>query len=143
MDNTATCSLVNGLLIEVHRSLLQYAAEASPWSSEADESLIQEILSLSDEQEKSVLAFVDFLRSSKWLIDFGVYPHEYTSLHFVGIDYFIARIQESEHALISELEQSLLQLDGGSEAFNVVQAVLQREKEIAKAVTDLSITNAT
>lgn len=142
MDNTVTCSLINGLLIEVHRSLLQYSREAAAWSPAADEELITQLDSLAQEQEKSVNSMVDFLQARKHLIDFGVFPHEYTSLHFVSIDYLIGRIQESEQTLVSELENSISLLAGDLDAVHLVESVLEREKAIIKTLDELTIASA-
>ena len=130
MDSNDTNTLINGLLVEVHRSLLQYTAEAAPWSSDADEELLAQVMEFAAKQESSIEAIVNFLQSRKVLIDFGVYPQEYTSLHFVSLEYLLARLKESEQTLLSELKNALGDLVGDEEATSLVQATVQQEQDI-------------
>lgn len=139
MDNVDTCSLVNSLLVEVHRSLLQYAAEASPWASAADTETQSLLLSLASEQEKSVGAMVDFLQSRKFRIDFGLYPQEYTSLHFVGIGYILERLKESERSLVSQLQIAVGQLEDNPSAHQLLETVLQRDSSILGALDSIQL----
>lgn len=139
MDSTVTFTLINSLLVDIHRSLLQYAAEASPWASEDDEAAQAQLLSLAKDQEESVEKMVSFLRSRKQLIDFGVYPQEYTSLHFVGLDYFLARLKESQQELVSELEAAVGQVAGDLEAVQLIETAIAGNKEILRSLGEAKL----
>ncbi len=132
MDSNDTSTLINGLLVEIHRSLLQYTAEASPWSADADAEVLAQVLDLAAKQETSVKAIVDFLRSRKEIVDFGVFPQEYTSLHFVSLEYLLARLKESEQALLTELEKALSSLAGDEEATSLVQSAVEQEQAVVE-----------
>lgn len=133
MDHSAT-QLVNSLLVDVHRSLLQYAAEASSWTSAADAETLERLLALSTEQRQSVAEMVIFLQQRKQRIDFGVYPNEYTSLHFVALSYLLDRVKDSQQELVSELTASVEQFAGDQAAQELVTGVLQREQQILQGL---------
>ncbi|QDT34962.1 hypothetical protein [Thalassoglobus polymorphus] len=143
MDPSATNSLVNSLLIEIHRSLVQYGAEASPWSSDADSELLDRIQDFASKQDKSVSEMVDFLRSRKHLVDFGVYPPEYTSLHFVGLGYFLDRMKESQELLLNDLESAIGQLAGDSEAVKLVERAIEQNQIVLKSLGEVRLAVST
>ncbi len=142
MDHSASNALVNSLLIDIHRSLVQYAAEASPWSSEADADLQNSVLTMAAEQEESVAKMVDFLRSRKHLVDFGVYPQEYTSLHFVGLGYFLDRMKESQQALVNDLEAGIEKLAEDADAVQIFQKAVEQNQAILKTLSDSKLASA-
>lgn len=137
MDKLDSCSILNDLLVEVHRSLLQYTAEASPWSADVDEELQSRVMQLATEQQASVTELVAFLDSRGHDIDAGVYPHEYTSLHFVSLNYLLRRLGESQQALIGELEAAQDALADDETALELVQGILQRERSILSHISEL------
>ena len=139
MDTTATCTLINSLLVDIHRSLLQYAAEAAPLASEEDEAAQNQLLSLAKDQEGSVEKMVCFLRSRKQLIDFGVYPQEYTSLHFVSLEYFLSRLKESQQGLLEELEAAVGQVAGDLEAVQLVEDAVTCNKELLRSLGEAKL----
>lgn len=140
MDSNDTSTLINGLLVEIHRSLLQYTAEAAPWAPDADAELQVQVMEFAAEQETSVKAIVEFLLSRKVVVDFGVYPQEYTSLHFVSLEYLLARLNESEQALLTELENALSSLAGDEEATNLIQSTIEQEQAVVEFLGKATLT---
>ncbi len=132
MNSNDTNILINGLLVEIHRSLLQYTAEAAPWSPDADAELLAQVMELAAKQDSSVEAIVNFLQSRKVLIDFGVYPQEYTSLHFVSLEYLLARLKESEQTLLLELKKALSDLAGDEEAICLIQSAVEQKQAVVE-----------
>lgn len=139
MDSSANCSLINSLLVDIHRSLLQYSAEAWPWASGDDEGVQEQLLLLAKQQESSIETIVDFLRSRKQLIDFGVYPQDYTSLHFVSLDYFLGRLKESQQGLLNELEAAVGQVAGDEEAVKLVEDAVAANREVLNSLNDTKL----
>jgi len=139
MNSTAACSLINSLLVDIHRSLLQYSAEAWPWTAEADEAVREQLLTLAKQQEQSVENMVNFLRSRKHLVDFGVYPQDYTSLHFVSLDYFLGRLKSSQEGLVQEIEAAIGKLAGDLDAVKLVEDAVSANKAILQALNDTKL----
>lgn len=84
--SAVTPSQVNELLIAAGRSLLQYTAEAYPWST-AQKDLREPILALARQQQESVRKLAHWLDDEGEIIHFGIYPVDYTSLHYVSVDF--------------------------------------------------------
>ncbi|MEW4487675.1 hypothetical protein AB1L42_06310 [Thalassoglobus sp. JC818] len=135
-------SIVNDLLVQVHRSLLQYAAESWPWAALNDLDTEQHLLMTARRQEQVVGRMVAFLKERKHPIDFGVYPYEYTSLHFVSLGFFLNRLRESEAAVLGELESALSQLADDSECLDVVQDAIGVQKDVVKSLSEFKISNS-
>ena len=139
MNDASASLLLNELLIQTHRSLLQYAAESWPWTADADESVRAEMMSLAKEQEISVREIVDFLRSAHHPIVFGVYPNEYTSLHFVSLGYFLECLKESESVLLGELQSALPDLAERSAEHQLVENVISRQQNILNRLEEIKV----
>ena len=137
MDSSV--AIVNDLLVQVHRSLLQYAAESWPWAAVNDLDTEQHLLMTARRQEQVVGRMVAFLKERKHPIDFGVYPYEYTSLHFVSLGFFLNRLRESEAAVLGELEAALPRLSEDLEARELVQDAVGVQKEVLKSLTEFHL----
>jgi hypothetical protein len=93
---------LNDLLIDLGRSLLQYVGESWPWTS-ADEAAEQaRIDALVAEQQQSLRSLTELLAARGHRIDPGSYPTEYTSLHYVALDYLLTQLVEEQQELADE-----------------------------------------
>lgn len=93
---------LNDLLIDLGRSLLQYVGESWPWTGydEAEEQAA--INTLVAEQKASVQALAELLAERGHFIEPGTYPTEYTSLHYVALDYLLSQLVEDQRELVEE-----------------------------------------
>ena len=105
-----------------------------------DDSTQAKVKSLACQQEGLVTQFVDFLRERKQLVDFGVYPQEYTSLHFVALEYYLSRIEASQSALIGQLESAMGSVAGDQAAAQLVANSIEVNRQILNELKELKIT---
>lgn len=127
---------LNELVVDLGRSLLQYAAESSPWGKTG--ALADEIARLAARQRESVGKLVELLTSRGWVIDFGVYPTDYGDLHFLGGSYFVPKLQESQEALVVEIDEAAHTCFDDPEAVAILREVLAEERDVAAALTALT-----
>jgi len=120
---------MNDLLVELHRSLVRYVDEAAyPWANEHDASLKQAVQTVSATQESHVKSMVEFLMSRGQRVDFGVYPPDYSSLHFVAIDYLNAQLISDQKKVIEELESASGIFDADADAKAIYDAAVASQK---------------
>jgi len=135
MDSPSIESRVNDLLVEIYRSLLHYVSEAAyPWSDSHGTDLKQTVEQAAARQEEDVHAIVDFLSARIPRVDFGVYPPEYTSLHFVAFSYLMDQLIASQKAVVEEIEAELPNLESDAEAHALIQQVLDHQREYLKSL---------
>ena len=94
---------LNDLLIDLGRSLLQYVGESWPWTGEeetAERATLERIVA---EQKATVLQFATLLDERKHRIAYGQYPSDYTSLHYVALDYLLSQLVMQQRDLAADL----------------------------------------
>jgi hypothetical protein len=100
MAEAVSSSQINDLLIQIGRSLLQYVGESWPWSASGAEETRHTLQRLVDEQRESVAALVRLLVDRGEIIDFGTYPTEYTSLHYVAVDFLLDKLVQNQEMVV-------------------------------------------
>jgi hypothetical protein len=130
MNHNASNAILNDLLVELHRSLVQYAAESWLWSTEQAGELRAAVLSLAERQRQDTSRLVYFLMGRGHIIDFGMYPFEYTSLHYVALEYLYQQLLENQRALTEMAESCDLQLQANDpHAAGLVRDIARSERE--------------
>lgn len=107
---------LNELLIALGRSLLQYVGESWPWSADNDLSEQAAINQMVAEQQESIALIANLLAARGHLIDPGAYPTDYTSLHYVALDYLLSQLVEQQQFLAGEARAAMLDAHGDEEA---------------------------
>jgi hypothetical protein len=123
---------LNSFVISIGRSLLQYADECWPWASLAEAQAEAAFHRIAAVQRQEVAALAELLAQREWNLDFGMYPTEYTDLHFVSLDYLLSRIIAGEQAVVADLEDAVHSCGEDSEAAHVLSEVLTTEKKIVE-----------
>jgi hypothetical protein len=129
---------LNRLLIEICRSLLQYSSESWPWTSAADEQVRKELMRMADEQRDVVAALSDLLAARGHNIDFGTYPTEYTSLHYVAVDFLLSRLIANQEAIVLECEATAGTADADDEAKPLLEDIVLSERKHLDELRTLS-----
>jgi hypothetical protein len=93
---------LNDLLIDLGRSLLQYVGESWPWTGYDEAKEQAAINTLVDGQKASVQSLAELLAGRGHFIEPGTYPTEYTSLHYVALDYLLSQLVEDQRELVEE-----------------------------------------
>lgn len=129
---------LNDLLVDLGRSLLQYADESWPWShAPAHE---REARALAARQREHVARLAELLAARGWSIDFGNYPTDYTDLHFLSLAFFLPRLADAQAALVAELDEAAHSCADDPEVVVLLKDVLTGEREIAAGLKSLAAT---
>ncbi len=95
---------LNSVLIELNRSLLQYAYECWPYA-QAGDSAAAKLTELAAIQQTDVGVLVDVLLERQWPIDFGTYPTEYTALQYNSVPSIAGALHKSQQIAFAKLEE--------------------------------------
>ncbi|HEV8070283.1 MAG TPA: hypothetical protein VGP76_21395 [Planctomycetaceae bacterium] len=129
--------VLNGVLILLRRSLLQYAAEAWPWTGSGSGEPQAAIDRLIAAQAERVRKLAELLDSRRWTIDFGAFP-DFTDLHYLSLVFVLPHIAENERQIVRELELALPACAGDSQATALVAAILSEESQALVELTRLA-----
>lgn len=128
---------LNDLLVDLGRSLLQYADESWPWSPGAAQE--REVRELAAQQREHVLSLAELLDARNWTVDFGGYPTDYTDLHFLSLGFFLPRLAEAQSAVVAELDEAVHRCADDAEAVELLRQILAGERAIAQKLTALAV----
>lgn len=129
---------LNDLVVDLGRSLLQYADESWPWAKASSQE--REVRALAARQREHVSLLADLLADRSWNIDFGGYPTDYTDLHFLSLDFFLPRLSAAQAAVVAELDEAVHSCADDAEAVELLREVLTGEREIAQDLSRLAAT---
>ncbi len=139
MAEAVSSSLINDLLIQISRSLLQYVSEIWPWSAADAEETRRTLDRLAAEQRDSAAALVRFLDGRREVIDFGTYPTEYTSLHYVAVDFLLGQLVENQSSVVAGCEAALRSAEADVDATDLLRDVTTAERNRLDELRRLSV----
>lgn len=128
---------LNDLLIDLGRSLLQYVGESWPWASEDEAAEGTAVERMVAEQRESVLQFAALLDDRGHRIAYGQYPSEYTSLHYVALDYLLDQLVDDQQYLADELAAAALDSADDADAKHVISAAADQAAAHQRELQDL------
>lgn len=126
MADRITNERLNDALIDLGRSLLQYAGESWPWTSEDEAGERETVQRLVAEQRETVLQLATLLDERAHRITYGQYPSDYTSLHYVALDYLLDQLAAQQQSLAEELSATAAELAGDEPARAAVAAAAEQ-----------------
>jgi hypothetical protein len=129
---------LNDLLVELGRSLLQYADESWPWARTNEAAAEKTVRDAAARQREHVGRLADLLADRNWPIDFGNFPTDYTDLHFLSLDFFLPRLAEAQDDDVAELDEAVHSCADDPEAVELLKDVLAGEREIAASLKTLA-----
>ncbi len=132
--------ILNGVLVTMARSFLQYVAESFPWVRSDNESVGEQVLILAERQRQDVADIAELLIDREHFIDFGTFPTEYTDQQFLALGALFSGLQGSQDAVCAAISDSFNQLRvlGDESATSLIQAIEVRQKEAGHALSELS-----
>ena len=126
---------LNSLFVLLHRSLLQYLGECSPWTAEdshqAETLAVIRGIVAKQKQDETVLA--DTLTNAGWVIDCGGYSTSFTDLHYVSLKYLLKQVVISQTDIVKAFEAAAQKYTDSS----LLQTVANNEREILNTARDL------
>ena len=126
---------LNSLFVLLHRSLLQYLGECSPWTAEDSHQAetLAAIRGIVTKQELDETLLADTLTSAGWVIDCGGYSTSFTDLHYVSLKYLLKQVVISQTDIVKAFEAAAQKYPDSP----LLQRVANNEREILKTARDL------
>lgn len=130
---------LNRLVVDLGRSLLQFIGEVSPWSPQSATQTRDVIARLVAEQRSHVESLAALLVQRGCHVDYGVYPAEFTDLHFLSLKSLIPRVISSQLSLVNELDEAAHVAVDDSEVSTLLNRVLSSEKAATEELKTLKV----
>ena len=100
-------ALLQSLLRQESRSLLQYAAESFPWSKAEDQAASDAIRAMAQAEAAAVAKLGRWLAKQRLPLTFpGAYPMHFTSINFIAVSALVPRLIADQEDRIAALEKA-------------------------------------
>ncbi len=129
--------VLNQVLVVMGRSLLQYSADAWPWTGSSETASRSAVEALIPEQRRHIAQLADLLDGRGWTIDFGVYP-DFTDLHYLSLDFVLPHLIENERGIVTEIESALPKCASDPEGAALLAEILPAERAVLTKLEELS-----
>ncbi|MFO0969509.1 MAG: hypothetical protein U0793_28460 [Gemmataceae bacterium] len=124
MMDAATQALVQDLIRQEGRSMLQYVVESFPWTTRDNEPLLLDLRQMADEERRAAEGLAKLLLRHHARPPFlGAYPMSFTTINFVALDHLLPRLIRFQKDRVADLEASekrILQEDARMEVRSVL-----------------------
>jgi len=120
---------LSGLLVELSRSLLQYAGESWPWSDAKQSEQRHVVDQLISRQRVQIGRLAELIASRQRIVEFGTYPTNYTDFHYVGLDCILRKLVENESAIVASLDEALIAASQDEEAVGLLGQIVDIERD--------------
>jgi hypothetical protein len=138
-----TCAVLQEIMKRESRSLLQYVAEAYPWTTPEEQAAQAQLQQIIGEEREGAAEIGHFLTRHRLALPyFGAYPAEFTNANFIALDYLLPRLAADEHRAIAALEQELSGLQD-AEARALGQKILDKKRQHLTTLAGLAGTHCT
>ena len=137
--------LLNGVLIQMARSFLQYVSECSPWVAADAASDEAQVIVLAARQRQDVADIAALLDAREHYVDFCSFPTEYTDQQFLSLQSVMSALKRSHELVCNRINTAVISLRtaGDSQAADMLTTVESHERDILRAMNEIAKTLAT
>ena len=132
-----THSVLNDLLNQMSRSLLQYMGESWPWNSARDRERQELVNGLVRRQQFGAERIAELLQKRRVVIEFENYPQDRSHLHYVTLDFFKPLLIEDQLALLEGLKAAAESSASDSEALRLLEQIVSEESQTLEQIRSL------
>lgn len=132
-----TIRLLNRLLGIEYRSLPMYLTYASPWTHEGDEKATEALRHIVADQEAMSQRIAELVQSLGGRPEPGEYPMDFTSMHFLSLDFLLTELVRHQQRSIAAIERVVGQLGDDREARELAEELLGSERAHLEALESL------
>ena len=136
---------LNRMLSRDSSSLLQYLRGAWPWTSTSEQPVLERLRVLQAEETRAIRKLVEFLLKHRGTPAGPVFPEEFTTLHFVGLDHLLPRLVTFQRWLVRGNEEDVANFtDPVARGYSEPLVAMNRRHlaELEKLATEHRGTNA-
>ena len=131
--------IIRQFLLRDTSCLLHYLVGAWPWSNRKEQEIIRRLEHLQAEESEEHSRLASVLRKQRLVPPAPSYLSEYSSCHFLALDYLLPRVLEEQKQLLASHQTARLQTVGDPEAEAVLDAFLtHKQKHMAELESILS-----
>jgi rubrerythrin len=108
VTDAPTEAVLQDIVRRESRSLLQYVADAFPWTTEEERGVLATLRQLIDEERQAAGDLARFMTRRRLELPYiGAYPAEFTTINYVLLDHLLPLLADEERRAVAALEKGL------------------------------------
>jgi hypothetical protein len=140
MDD-GSAQIVQEQIRRTGRSLLQYVADAVPWTGNEDRGALGRIAQLTQEEREALACLARLLRRNHVPVPFlGPYPEHFTTLNYLSLDGLLPLLVEDGRRSVAGLEAAVAEVADPAARAVLTDALEAKRRHLA-ALTELTKTH--
>jgi len=124
MSSAQSNQVLNHLGSLLDSSLLAFMDCAKPWQGSGDESAVESIQRMADDQRSMVARIAEILDREGYTYDGGEIPMQFTSLFDLSLRYLLTQLVENQEQHVVSIGQCVELLDGAPLALALAEETL-------------------
>lgn len=138
MNSVDTNAVLNRLRVIHNRSLPTYLSSAVPWSRAGGEAASETLAQIAEDHKTMVDRLGQLILENGGVTEPGSFPLEFTSLHYLSLDFLMGKLIETQQELIREIEDCVQQLHLSPSSQAVAQEALGEAKGHLESLKELA-----
>ncbi|APZ92292.1 hypothetical protein [Fuerstiella marisgermanici] len=127
---------IQEIVVQRHRSLLQYADLRWPWGELQDCAERNILKTMAARQREGIRKLVLLLDRRGWAVDYGQFSDHFKDFTFVAVDHLWQQVVKSEHDLLAELHEVRQDVIEDDDAVKVLDQCIAHQREILTTVSE-------
>lgn len=137
MNSVDTNAVLNRLRVIHNRSLPTYVSYAVPWSHAGGEAAAETLALVVSDHKDMVDRLGELILENGGTPEPGSFPIEFTSLHFLSLDFLLQKLARNQEKMIQEIGNCVEQLHLSPSSQAVAQEALGEAKGHLESLREL------
>ena len=138
MPQPDSIPVLNQLLAVLCRSLPQYLTDARPYSVSGDDSAVEVLTQIAEDQTMMSARVTDLIQESERRIDLGGFPIQFSALHDLSLEYLVGKAIECQRRDIRTIEACIDDLRFAPAARSLAEETLGMAKGHLESLQEVS-----
>jgi len=136
--NSNSASVLNRLLVRLHRSLQMYLTQAAPWLNRGADKAALTLQNIVADQQRLAQLIADLLIARRIRPETGDFPIDFTDMNFLSIEFLSRELATHARSDVEWITRAVATLEDDAEAKSLAEEALGSAKAHLEQLEELA-----